>query len=339
MGDELNREQKWLQYILSDLEKYDTFDSKDLYLQNMEFGKNKNGQIMGINDVFEKYPSIKENISKYMVSTVIDEFGPEAYSDGTKDDSLPYSFGWNVDHTSKISNNEIREALVKIENSNMKINELTDEMPEVRESLSTLKTRKQNLDSQINQLQSEIARQRHNFYWNSVPTLRKELGIFGPIGTVLGQTLSSVSKGAMQLGAGWTDWFKDTGTEKVENLLLNTTPDGNPALNLVEGETGAEFTDRVLSPLQDELTELYTERRGLYGEYESDLRLKENYTDLLKLNTSLKNLVNLTGYDEAKRYMSPDQLAVYLESGDEVEELKSEVDTILEQLLINKDEE
>ena len=283
---------RMIEYITGTLDRYDTFEAKDEYLQTTSFGSGKT-----INDVFEKSPEVKSAIQEYMVNSAISQYG--------NPDVPGFEFGWSENPNEAVSNDELLRRATKLAEISAELEARFpgEELSKIQASYKEKQKRYTSLTGEINDLVNAIQIKRNEFDKDAYSTLGYK-GSFDhrfPALIPLMSSMSGLAKGAMQTVVGWTDLFRNAGMEKIENRAMNY----NPEL----GVSGSDYIASNIKPLQNILEGLYDERNNKLPVEYADLT--EEYEDWHSLVTSAnihKEFIEKTGLDEALKYAPLDEL-------------------------------
>ena len=309
---EESKEQKALNMILEGLSYHDDFDTKHNYLQNHPY----------LERAYEKFPNLKKEVNKTMISHIIQEFGDET--------SDAFTFSKDV------SDKEILRHLETQEINEEYLRDFAlDITPELANQLSTLSF-ESGIDEEGNpisipfsdyisktkggydkdeiyklhgteafagimDLKNELFKEIDDLksgYRKNIKTLRRE---FDDRSSVLGGTLRAtpfpwmpeLAKGVMQLSAGWMDWFAHEGLERVENRQLNWDPENK------RYGPGPEIKRE-----QAKLKNVLSEESELKDVFEGIDTKHEELTELLDEMTKREEVLGPPGIDEALSYLS-----------------------------------
>ena len=184
--------------LRDNLDTYSSFEEKDTYLKNHKY----------LDRIYEKYPDLEKEVNSLMIENITSEFG------------IPESGQFSL--SKDVSNKELLRTLDMYDtNKGILEEEFGGEKGVELRALSEEK------DAAF----TEIIRQKE-LHRENIATMRQEfddrVGAYtgGPLRQLpfLGAVLPEGAKYFMQLGAGWTDWFRPEGMEKIENRLLNWDP-------------------------------------------------------------------------------------------------------------------
>jgi hypothetical protein len=276
---EMSKRDQVIEKLTRDLNNYDTFEEKNKYLQEHKY----------LDRIYEKYPEIEQGINSMMITTIQEEFGsPE---------SDQFSFSKDVSDKELLRIMDLIEKNDEVLDSEYFGKEGIDEMERViteKNAISAdIKKRKTSLQDNIATLRQEFDDRTS---WTAGLPFAGEGGPLRKppfLGLVLPETLKYFT----QLGAGWTDWFRTKGMEKIENRMLNWDPE---AQRYGPGpEVGIE---------QGKLANVLAEEEAFREKYEGVSPLYEELNDLLEVQGLRKEQIKSSGIDEALNYMSMENL-------------------------------
>lgn len=292
--------------IIGDLQFYDNYEDKNKYMQTLDPKKKR--------VIANKFPDLEKEINEHMITSIINDFGDPhsdqfTFSKEISDTQLirdlkkrevnrKYLENFQVDITPELSN-ELKDLNYDIKD------QVTGEWIEVpfsqslsEDGLSLVGTEAFNAlvglkNEQFGEVEKEIGALTGN-----IQTLREEFDdrasvLKGPLRTTPFPWMPEVAKGAMQVSAGWMDWFAKEGLEQVENRKLNWDP--------VNERYGPG-------------PEIAQEQRKLRDSYRSEDKLKDKFlgidtkydelNDMINSSISRANEINeQTGIDEALNYI------------------------------------
>jgi len=185
--------------LRDNLDTYSSFEEKDTYLRNHKY----------LDRIYEKYPDLEKEVNSLMIESIISEFG------------VPESGQFSL--SKDVSNKELLRTL-DMYDTNKEI--LEEEFGgEKGVKLRAVAAEKDAAFDETTR-QKEVHRE-------NIRVMRQEfddrVGAFegGPLRQLpfIGAVIPETAKYFMQLGAGWTDWFRPEGMEKIENRLLNWDPE------------------------------------------------------------------------------------------------------------------
>ena len=266
--------------LTRDLNNYDTFEEKNKYLQEHKY----------LDKIYEKYPEIEQGINSMMITKVQEEFGSP--------DSEQFSFSKDVSDKELLRIMDLIDKNDEVLQNEYFGQEGIDEMERViteKNSIAAdIKERKTSLQDNIATLRQEFDDRTSAFTgWGPFASGGGPLRDIPFLGLVLPETLKYFT----QLGAGWTDWFRTKGMEKVENRMLNWDPE---AQRYGPGpEIGIE---------QGKLASLLAEEEVFREKYKGASPLYEEINDLLDAQEFRAKQIESSGIDEALNYMSMENL-------------------------------
>tara|TARA_Y100001938_G_C8028366_1_gene399253 strand:- start:35 stop:949 length:915 start_codon:yes stop_codon:yes gene_type:complete len=292
----MSKEEKIMNKIASDLSQYTSYEEKHNYLQNHKY----------LPRVYEKYPNLKPEVNKMMLGNVIAEFGDEL--------SDQFTFSKDVSNKEILRQLDLQDANIKyLENF-----EFRTESPELVSQLVSLNLiepsnieydKDKNITAgtvrsvegfdkliELKNKEFKEVRDLKKGYRENIQTLRDE---FDSRSTAFGGSLRKtpfpwipeVAKTAMQLTAGWTDWFQPEGMERVENRMLNWDP-----INEKYGP-GPEIRDE-----QEKLGIALGREDKLKDKFEGVDTKYEELNDLINVSIEREEKLQATGIDEALNY-------------------------------------
>ena len=280
----MSKRDQVIEKLTRDLNNYDTFEEKNKYLQEHKY----------LDRIYEQYPEIEQGINSMMITTVQEEFGSP--------DSDQFSFSKDVSDKELLRIMDLIDKNDEVLQNEYFGQEGIDEMERViteKNSIAAdIKERKTSLQDNIATLRQEFD---DRVSWAAgLPFSRLfGRGEGGPLRDIpfLGVVLPETLKYFTQLGAGWTDWFRTKGMEKVENRMLNWDPE---AQRYGPGpEIGIE---------QGKLEDVLAEEEVFREKYEGASPLYEELNDLLDAQEFRAKQIESSGIDEALNYMSMENL-------------------------------
>ena len=239
-----------------------------------------------MSNVLDDFPSLKEKVNTYMLENVIGEFGnPDA-------PGFTFSKKYSDEHLLRvmdmIDKNKVMkeeyfggaEGIVELESTmnekNIKYKEASDRITNLREAI----------------LQTEREFDERAGYMPN-PEVG---GVISAATTPFVHLAKLITQGTL----GWTDWFRDPGTEKIENRDFMWDP--------VNKRMGPKTED-----LKNELRDAYDYRNNtLNSQYYEDTEKYKEYKDMVTSDLANRDLVNSTGIDEAMRYLDLESLRTML---------------------------
>jgi len=191
--------------LRDNLDIYSSFEEKNTYLKNHKY----------LDRIYEKYPDLEKEVNSLMIESITSEFGlPE---------SGRFSFSKDV------SDRELLRTLDMYDTNKKVLDEkygFANELG-VREKAEELRALAAEKDAAFDETTRKKEVHREN-----IRVMRQEfddrVGAYegGPLRQLpfLGLVLPEAVKYFTQLGAGWTDWFRSEGMERIENRMFNWDP-------------------------------------------------------------------------------------------------------------------
>jgi len=257
--------------LRDNLDTYSSFEEKDTYLKNHKY----------LDQIYEKYPDLEKEVNSLMIEKITSEFG------------VPESGQFSL--SKDVSNKELLRTLDMYDTNKgileeefggekgVKFRELVAEKDVAFDETTRMK--------ELHRENIRVMRQEFD----------DRIGAFegGPLRQLpfIGAVIPETAKYFMQLGAGWTDWFRPEGMEKIENRLLNWDPESEqygPGPEIGIEQTALQST----LDYEDELKDKY---EGVAAKATEFNELEESQKRRLKT-------IKGSGIDEALNYIGIEEI-------------------------------
>jgi len=257
--------------LRDNLDTYSSFEEKNTYLKNHKY----------LDRIYEKYPDLEKEVNSLMIGSITSEFG------------VPESGQFSL--SKEVSNKELLRTL-DMYDTNKEI--LEEEFGgEKGVKLRALAAEK---DAAFD----ETTRQKE-LHRENIRVMRQEfddrVGAFegGPLRQLpfIGAVIPETAKYFMQLGAGWTDWFRSEGMEKIENRMFNWDP--------INKRYGPGYDIRAE---QSQLGQVLDYEDKLKDKYEGVAAEATEFNELEESQRRRLKTIKDSGIDEALNYIGIEEI-------------------------------
>tara|TARA_Y100001938_G_C8093594_1_gene436680 strand:+ start:534 stop:1760 length:1227 start_codon:yes stop_codon:yes gene_type:complete len=254
-------------YILGKVESYDTYEAKHRYIDETVIDAGSLGKIK-ISDIISDRPELQQEINAHMLASAIEI---------SKDPNAPETFTFSKE----VSNNAILKLLDTIDKNEQVIEEKyggQEGYEEMHAHIIGKEKEKESLRAQKKELLSSLNNLRKDWDERSAHTIISGLAV--PI---------------TQVFAGWTDWFRGEGQERIENRMFKFAHDAEGNTISYGDEVGPQISSiqASLYDVQDRLVELNVKDELYQGLKELDQQQSKN---LNAIATTLIDDLILHGY-------------------------------------------
>tara|TARA_Y100000310_G_C20659870_1_gene804121 strand:- start:688 stop:1512 length:825 start_codon:yes stop_codon:yes gene_type:complete len=261
--------------IRDDLDNYTSFEDKNAYLKNHKY----------LERAYEKYPDLEKEVNSLMIKNITSEFG------------IPESEEFSL--SKEVSNKELLRNIDMYD-----VNEKVMEREYRGEKGTKLRALADEKDREFNEVD-----RRKTIHRENIATMRQEfddrVGAYtgGPMRNLpfLGLVLPEAVKYFTQVGAGWTDWFREEGMEKVENRMFNWDPVAKQYGPGAEIESEQSRLQSVLD-LEDQLKEKYKGVASKVQEFNELKDSQERRIEIIK-DSGIDEALNYIGIEEIKELL------------------------------------
>ena len=264
--------------LRDNLDTYSSFEEKNTYLKNHKY----------LDQIYEKYPDLEKEVNSLMIEKITSEFGlPE---------SGRFSFSKDVSDRELLRTLDMYDTNKEVLDEKYGfVNELG--VREGAEELRALATEKDLAFEEINK--------RKELHRDNIATMRQEfddrVGAYtgGPLRKLpfLGAVLPETVKYFTQLGAGWTDWFRSEGMEKIENRMFNWDP--------INKRYGPGYD---IKAEQSQLGQVLDYEDKLKDKYEGVAAEATEFNELEESQRRRLETIKGSGIDEALNYIGIEEI-------------------------------